>query len=581
MHITEEKLKNILEKSGLVEEKVFQAAKEESLRTSQTIPNILIGQGIVSEDYLIEILEPYFGVKIIDLKKITIPLETLELIPESYAKAKGVILFEYVKGRTDLRQGGEGRSLAKVAMLDPLDYDTIEFLRAKLNVWVEPYLTTSQNLKYGLKQYKKKIGAEFNKIISENIKKSLSIAGEPDLAKMAESVPIVTILDSIMEHAVSLGSSDIHFEPMAKEVLVRFRIDGIMHEILSLPKMIAPILVARVKVLANLLIDEHRVPQDGRFKFEIEDASVDIRVNVMPVFHGEKVEMRILKSSARPLTLEELGLNQRAIDIVYDEIKKTHGMILVTGPTGHGKTTTLYAILNILNTPKVNITTIEDPIEYEIPRINQTQVNPKTGITFANGLRSLLRQNPDIIMVGEIRDNETVEIAVHSALTGHLVLSSLHTNDAPAALPRLLDMGAPSFLLASTVNMVIAQRLVRRICTSCIESYSISPEIKRLIMAQLALNPEIKIKEKNLPKRLFRGKGCRVCGNSGFRGQVGVFEVLKVSDAIREFLLKEAPVGEIKKQAVKEGMQTMFEDGLQKVEKGITTIEEVLRVIRE
>ncbi|KKQ22040.1 hypothetical protein A2999_00625 [Candidatus Wolfebacteria bacterium RIFCSPLOWO2_01_FULL_38_11] len=571
MHITEEKLKLILEKSGLVDEKTFESAKEESLRLNHSIPNVLIGQGIISEDYLVELLTPYFDAKIVDLKKVVISQEILELIPESYAKSKNLVLFEYSKEE----------NLAKVAMIDPLDYEVIEFLRAKLNVWVEPYFTTFSSLKYGLRQYKKKIGEEFNKVISENIEKSFSVLGEPDLVKMAESVPIITILDSIMEHAATLGASDIHFEPLLKDVLVRFRIDGIMQEILGLPIAIAPILVARVKVLANLLIDEHRVPQDGRFKFNLEDSSIDIRVNVMPVFHGEKVEMRLLKSAARPLTLGELGLSNEAIEIIQDEIKKTHGMVLVTGPTGHGKTTTLYAILNILNTSKVNIVTIEDPIEYEVVRINQTQVNLKTGITFANGLRSILRQNPDIIMVGEIRDNETVDIAIHSALTGHLVLSSLHTNDAPSALPRFIDMGAAPFLLASTVNLVIAQRLVRKICSSCIESYPVTSELKKLIMAQLALHPEIEIKPKDIPQRLFRGKGCKICGSSGFHGQIGIFEVFRVSDGIKALLLKLTPVSEIKKQAIEDGMKTMFEDGLEKVEKGITTIEEVLRVIKE
>lgn len=570
-HITEIKLKDLLKKSGLISNEVFQSVKDESLRSGQDLTDVLIGRGDITEEYLSELLQPYFGAKIVDLKKVTISPETLGLIPEAYAKLKNIILFEF----------DPEIKTAKAAMLDPLDYDTIEFLRAKLGVWIEPHLTTLSGLRYGLKQYKKEIGKEFNKIIAENIEKSMTVVEDPDLVKMAEAVPIVAILDSVIEHAVALGSSDIHFEPLTKEVLVRFRIDGIMHEILSLPKIIAPILVARVKVLANLLIDEHKVPQDGRFKFELEEFGIDVRVNVMPVFHGEKVEMRLLKSSARPLTLEDLGLSANSVKIVYDEIRKTHGMILVTGPTGHGKTTTLYAILHILNMPEVNITTIEDPIEYEIPRVNQTQVNIKAGITFANGLRSLLRQNPDIIMIGEIRDNETVDIAVHSALTGHLVLSSLHTNDASGALPRLLDMGAVPFLLASTINLVIAQRLVRKICTSCIESYTTTPEIKKLIMAQLDLIPDATIKTKDIPTRLYRGKGCKVCGDSGLHGQIGIFETFRVSDAVKGLLLKSVPVGEIKKQAIKEGMETMFEDGLRKIEKGITTIEEVLRVVRE
>lgn len=571
MHITKQKLKGILLDSGLVNEADFVSAVEEARRSGQTIENILIGGGKVPEDYFAELLSPYYGAPVVNLKKegTTIDQATLELIPEMYAKSKNIVLFALDKEK----------GIAKVAMLDPFDYDTIEYVRAKLNVWVESFLTTAQSLRYGLKHYKKKVGGEFNEIISENIEQSLSLVEEKDVAKTAAAVPIVSILDSVIDRAVALGASDIHFEPLEKELLVRFRIDGIMQEILSLPKEIAPILVARVKILGSMQIDEHRVPQDGRFGFEVDDGgNIDIRVNIMPIFHGEKVEMRILKSSARPLTLKDLGMSDEGIATLENEIKKPHGMILVTGPTGHGKTTTLYAILHILNTPSVNITTIEDPIEYEFPRVNQTQVNTKSGVTFANGLRALLRQNPDIIMIGEIRDNETVEIAVHAALTGHLVLSSLHTNDAPSALPRLLDMGAPAFLLSSTVNLVIAQRLVRRICTSCIESYPASPEIVRLIKAQVELAGD---SVANVPGTLFRGRGCNVCGNSGFQGQVGIFELFRVTESIREMILREAPISEVRKKAIEEGMRTMFEDGLVKVEKGVTTIEEILRVVKE
>ena len=570
MHITQEKLKSILLESGLVDEAEFTSVAEESRRSGQTIENILIGTGKIPEDYFIELLSPYFGAEIINLKKETIDQALLELIPEVYAKSKNVVLFGLDKEK----------GIARVAMLDPFDYNTIEYLRAKLNLWIDPYLTAPQSLRYGLKHYKKKVGVEFNQVISENIEQSLALAEEKDVAKTAAAVPIVSILDSVINRAIALSASDIHFEPLERELLVRFRIDGIMQEILSLPKTIAPILVARVKILGSMQIDEHRMPQDGRFGFETDDGgNIDVRVNIMPIFHGEKVEMRILKSSARPLTLKDLGMSDDGIVLLESEIKKPHGMILVTGPTGHGKTTTLYAVLHILNTPAVNITTIEDPVEYEFPRVNQTQVNAKAGITFANGLRALLRQNPDIIMIGEIRDNETVEIAVHAALTGHLVLSSLHTNDAPSALPRLLDMGAPAFLLSSTVNLIIAQRLVRRICTSCIESYPASPEVLRLIKAQIELT--VGESEASIPSTLFRGRGCKVCGNSGFQGQVGIFELFRVNDAIREMILREAPISEVRKKAIEDGMKTMFEDGLVKVEKGVTTIEEILRVVKE
>lgn len=570
MHLKEEKLQNILLQSGIIDANSFQSAKEEASRSGREITAVLLGRNDITEDYLAELLEPYFGSPVVNLETVKIPRETLEMISETYAKLKNVVIFNY----------DAEKQIVKAAMLDPLDYDTIEFLRVKLNAWVLPHLTTQAGLKSVLKQYKRKIGEDFNKVIAENVRKSLSLTGETNIMKLAEAVPIVTILDSVIEHAVILNASDIHFEPLEEGVLVRYRIDGVLQEILNLHPAIAPILVARVKVLANLQIDEHRLPQDGRFRFELpESGNIDVRVNVMPVMHGEKVEMRLLRSSVRPLTLEELGLSSGAIKITLEETKKPHGMVLVTGPTGSGKTTTLYAILHILNTPKVNITTIEDPIEYEIARVNQTQVNSKAGITFANGLRSLMRQNPDIIMVGEIRDNETVEIAVHAALTGHLVLSSLHTNDAPSALPRLLDMGAPAFLLASTVNIIIAQRLVRKICLNCVESYKTPVEISRLIRGLGRVNAEFQTKI--IPSLMYRGRGCNLCGQSGFRGQIGIFEVLRISDEIKNLILKQSPAGEIRKQALKEGMETMFEDGLQKVERGITTIEEILRVVRE
>ncbi|MCK9344626.1 MAG: GspE/PulE family protein [Candidatus Pacebacteria bacterium] len=571
MHITKEKLKEIVLESGLVTEEDFVTATEEARRSGQSIPNILIGRGKIPEDYFTELVSPYYGAPIVNLRKEgeTISHEVLELIPEVYAKSKNVVLFAFDKEK----------GVAKLAMLDPFDYDTIEYVRAKLGVWVEVYLSTVPSLRYGLKQYKKKVGINFDQIISENVEQSLEVAGDADIAKGAAAVPIISILDNVIDHAASLNASDIHFEPLERELLVRFRVDGIMQEIVSLPKAIAPVLVARVKILASMQIDEHRTPQDGRFHFDMEDGgAIDVRVNIMPVFHGEKVEMRILKGAARPLTLKDLGFSEEATAVLQDEIKKPHGMILVTGPTGHGKTTTLYAILQILNTPSVNITTIEDPVEYEFPRVNQTQVNTKAGITFANGLRALLRQNPDIIMIGEIRDNETVEIAIHAALTGHLVVSSLHTNDATSALPRLLDMGAPAFLLSSTVNLVIAQRLVRRICASCTESYPASPEITRLIKAQIELSGNT---VSTVPDTLYRGRGCKVCGNSGFQGQIGIFELFRVTDAIRELILREATVAEVRKKAIEDGMTTMFEDGLNKVERGVTTIEEILRVVKE
>lgn len=571
MHIKEQKLKEILTTSGIVDEKSFDSAKVEALRLNQSITDILIAREEITEDYLIELLEPYVDIPRKSLSGMTIPKEALNLIPKLYAKTNGVVIFEYDKEK----------KIAKAAMIDPLEFNVIEYLRAKLDCWVEQYITTPSDIKNALKQYDKvNIGTEFNDIITENVKKLLTLSSEKDLEKLAADIPIVTILDAIIEHAIEMNASDIHFEPFETKLLVRYRIDGILHEIANLHELIIPILVARVKILANLHIDEHRVPQDGRFQYELEEVNkLAIRVNIMPVMYGEKVEMRLLKNSNRPLALSDLGLSKESIKYVMDGVQRPHGMILVTGPTGHGKTTTLYAILHILNTPKVNITTIEDPIEYEVPRINQTQVNIKAGITFANGLRSLLRQNPDVIMVGEIRDRETVDISIQAALTGHLVLSSLHTNDAPSALPRLVDMGAQPFLIVSTVNLIIAQRLLRRICRSCIVSYKISPEVQKIIQKQINFtNPDHK---QAIPETLFKGQGCKVCNGSGFQGQLGIFEIFKMSDEIRNLILQSINATVIRKQAIKEGMITMFEDGLQKVEQGITTIEELLRVVNE
>ncbi|KKQ42053.1 MAG: putative ATPases involved in pili biogenesis, PilB-like protein s [Parcubacteria group bacterium GW2011_GWE2_37_8] len=571
MHITHEDLKSVILGTGLITEDEFGLAKDEAFRSGQQISDVLIGRGNISEEYLVDYLSKFFKVEVVDLKKIELKKEIIEMLPESYAKSHRIIIFDFDKEKNVL----------KVAMIDPLDLEVLEFQRAKFrDMQVIPHLMTQSSLKHALKQYKKKIGEEFNKIIEENLKQSIvsGVSTTTDLSRMAEAIPIITILDSILEHASSLGSSDIHFEPFEDKFLIRFRIDGIMHEILSLPKQIAPILVARVKVLANLQIDIHTSPQDGRFRFEMEDQKIDVRVNIMPTFHGEKTEMRLLRGSARPLSLNELGISEEHIKTIEENLKKTHGLVLVTGPTGHGKTTTLYAMLHILNQPNVNIVTIEDPVEYEVPRINQTQVNPKAGITFALGLRALVRQNPDIIMIGEIRDNETVDIAINSALTGHLVLSTLHTNDAPTAIPRLIDMGAPPFLLASTINVVVAQRLVRRICNVCVVSYKPAEEVRKNIQTQMDF---VGVGSYKVPEFLYKGKGCKLCNWTGYRGQIGIFEIFNVNDVIRDLIMKQVSSDDIKKAAVKGGMTTMFEDGLSKVEAGTTTIEEVLRVIRE
>lgn len=569
MHIAPSALKDRLLESGFVTEADFEIAASEAERGERDVSDVLIGNGFITEDIFLEVMQPYYNVPVINLHRINIPKEILNLIPESTAKNKRIILYELDKEK----------SIAKLAMIDPFDYGSRSYISSLLGVSVEPSLIGISSLHHGLKQYAPTFGIDFSTEIKEKAKEA-QVEGGGSLIAKASSSSIVTILDKIIENAVTRNASDIHFEPLKDNLLVRFRIDGVLSVIVELPQELTAPLVARVKVLAGLAIDEHRIPQDGRFRFEGEEGvGTDVRVNIIPVLHGEKTEMRLLKQTTRPLSLGDLGLSSVAIKILEEQIHKPHGLVLITGPTGHGKTTTLYALLQILNTPDVNITTIEDPVEYEFPRINQTQVNNKTGVTFANGLRSLLRQNPDIIMIGEIRDNETVEISIHAALTGHRVLSSLHTNDAPSAISRLVDMGAEPFLLSTTLNVIVAQRLVRRICSTCVESYSADEKINAVIKEELIARGEQHIT--HLPLTLYRGKGCAACGNTGYLGQMGIYEVFPISDDIRQMIIDGADSSKLREKAIKEGMVTMFEDGLQKVEFGATTVDEVLRVARE
>ncbi|MBI5466168.1 MAG: type II/IV secretion system protein [Candidatus Kerfeldbacteria bacterium] len=566
MHLASDQLQKVLVDTGLVTTEDWQKATTEAGRSGQQVVDILIGQGTVTEDFVAETLAEHLGLPVVDLKKVEAPINYMEILPENVAKGRGLVIY------------GEQEGALLVAMEDPLDLQTVEYLKFRTGKPVRVALSAATGLKYTWRKYKKDIGKEFKRIIEENIAKTKAAGG--DAAKQAKDMPIISILDTIISHAVAHNSSDIHMEPWQEEVVVRFRVDGILQDIISLPSMVHSALVARVKILSNLQIDEHFKPQDGRFKFKTEDGEVAIRVSVMPTFHGEKVVLRLLASSVRPLSMNELGLSDKNIAILENNTAKTHGLILVTGPTGSGKTTTLYTALHKLNTPAVNICTIEDPIEYDIPRINQTQVNVKAGITFAEGLKSFLRQNPNIMMVGEIRDKETLEMAIHASLTGHLVLSTLHTNDAASAVPRLLDMGAEPFLLASTLNLVIAQRLVRRLCQNCVVSEKINKELVGVVKEQLALNPHPHFNVNDLTMR-FRGQGCPICGGQGYVGQLGIFELLEVNNSVRELIMERTDAVKLQEMATKNGMETMFEDGLTKVQRGITTMEEVLRVVRE
>ena len=472
MRVEPQQLKAFLLDSGLVSKEDIEAAEKKSQKTKKNLDEILVKDGKIQEDDLRRLEAYILGIPYVSLEREKIDLKVLSLIPEPIARTHNIVAFR--------RTGND----LEVAMLDPEDIETIDFIKKKADLRILPRLTDRDSIKNALRQYQKSLKAEFGEIIQKEAVILEPIVGETeagaevtaeDLRKLAEDLPVVRIVDTLIRHAILQRASDIHIEPMEKEVLVRYRIDGILRDAMVLPRQIAQAIIARIKILSNLRLDEHRLPQDGRFKMETPEEKLSFRVSILPVYDGEKSVMRILHETSKGFTLESLGFHGEQLERLHHAIKRPLGMLLATGPTGCGKTTTLYTILDILNTPGVNISTIEDPIEYRIPRINQTQVKPEIGLTFANGLRSLVRQDPDIVMVGEIRDNETASLAINAALTGHLVLSTLHTNSAAGALPRLLEMKVEPFLIASTVNVITAQRLVRRLYENK-TPYTLSPE---------------------------------------------------------------------------------------------------------
>lgn len=560
MRILPEKLKEIVLKAGFVSEDNFNKALKTAEDLGRPLEDVLVFRGLINEESLGQLIAEFYKAPFAGLKHKIIPLEVLTLIPEKLARSYRILPFE--KAEKELY----------LAMEDPGDFEAIEFAKRQTGLKIKPFFATPEAITKALSQYKKNIRNEFSQIITENIEKTKAVV-DKNLTKAASDIPVIKILDTILEYAIAERASDIHIELQEKDLLIRYRIDGMLRDIISLPPEIHPAVIARIKVLTHLKIDEHRVPQDGRFKFRVDDDFISFRVSIIPSFYGENIVMRLLFESSRPLSLEELGLTGKNYEVLHRNTQKPHGLVLVTGPTGSGKTTTLYSVLNILNTAEVKTCTIEDPIEYSMARITQIQVNPTTGLTFAAGLRAFVRHDPDIIMVGEIRDRETVEMAIHSALTGHLVLSTLHTNDAPGAVPRMLDMGAESFLLASTINAIVAQRLVRRICTACIERFTPDKET----LASVEKRFGVKMDKRDF----YRGKGCPECGGSGYKGRVGIFEIMENSISLQKLILKKSSSDEIRAQALKEGMTSMLADGLDKVSAGITTIEEVLRVVQE
>ncbi len=564
-----QQLKEKLIQDNLLTPERFDVLTAEAERKEQNLIDLLVSEGIADIAYLNSFVAASLGVELANLSRRPIDEQALKLLSEEIARQRRVIVFNR-----------EADGALDVAAADPSDLETIEFLKQHLKAKIRPFYATPEDLQRGFSVYGLEAASDFKKIIEENIQASLR-SQTKSAAEAAAELPIVAIVDNLLSYAESLRASDIHLEILEETTMVRYRIDGVLYEMMRIPKTVHPALVARIKILGGLKIDEHYKPQDGRFRHQIVGQIIDIRVAVMPTYYGEKVEMRLLESSQKPLSLEELGMLPKIAEVVSENLKKAYGMILSCGPTGCGKTTTLYALMNILNKPNVNIVTIEDPIEYNMRYINQSQINPQAGITFGSGLRALLRQDPNIVMVGEIRDKETAGIAIQAALTGHLLLSSLHTNDAPTAIPRLIDLEAPPFLVSSVLNLIIAQRLVRRICLSCIYSQEAGREVKEVIIKQLK---ELKVPapESRVPKILYRGKGCLACGNTGYRGRLGIFEIVESTDKIKKVITDPRFSAEaLREEARKEGSETMFEDGLAKVQLGLTTIEEVLRVIRE
>jgi len=520
-----------------------------------------------------------YGVTFADLQGITIDRALLSLLPESIVQTHAIVVFGIDKTA----------GLLSVATRDPQDIQTLDFIQKKTGYQLHVFYTDSASIKHIVKQYHANIEEEIANL-SEAPLAPNSSRGITELSRIAHEVPIVKIVDTLLNYAVYQGASDIHIEPGEKEVQVRYRVDGLLFDVMSLPKAFTEAMVARIKVLSNLKIDEHRKPQDGRFKIDLDGKKIAFRVSILPVYDGEKVVMRLLDESAKVLTFEQLGMSTDNSQTLLTNTSKPNGIILVTGPTGSGKTTTLYSILHTLNKPEVNISTIEDPIEYRIQRVNQSQIAPKVDFTFATGLRSLLRQDPDIIMVGEIRDEETAQISAHAAMTGHLVLSTLHTNDAVGAVSRLVEMGVPNYLVASTTNLIIGQRLVRKLCQNCRASYNLDASTladigKQFdvddVISRLQAMGELEANASLDEILFFHGKGCAECNNRGYRGRVGIYEMLVIDDIIGNAILEKKPAERILELARASGMITMAEDGFVKAKRGDTTIEEILRVTKE
>jgi type IV pilus assembly protein PilB len=570
---------------------------ERSTKEKRPLRELVVADNLASEQEIAKMYALQINVPYTEFNAKDIPSEILKLVPEHIAKQYRVVLFDKEKGT----------GVFLVAMEDPDDIEAVDTLQKVLGTNIRTFVANRSNINAGIDRYRENIGSELTKVVSAEDQPLEDEVKEEDIA---EDSPIAQTVNLIIEYAIRSGASDVHIEPREQYVSVRYRIDGILKEVNRLPKKIMAALTSRIKILSSLKIDERRVPQDGRLKIVVGDKGWSLRVSTLPIMEGEKVVMRILNDASKAQTLEQLGYWGKSLETIKDAMSQPHGMILVTGPTGSGKSTSLFSVLSILNSPSVNISTVEDPVEYHVPGVNQTQVNPKAGMTFASGLRALLRQDPNIIMVGEIRDGETAGLAVQAALTGHLVLSTLHTNNAATCLPRLLDMGIEPFLIASTVRAVIGQRLVRRLCVVCRERYT--PDETQLVgitkmfhledqktmarynaLEKQALDGgvgksedesanELSTTDKAV-RYLWRAhkSGCDACNHNGYKGRIGIYEALGNSEEIQAMIVSNATSDKIQQQATAEGMITMQMDGFIKALRGLTAVEEILRVTRE
>lgn len=561
-----DKLLQLIKTKNLIPDDQLEDLKLKAINSGQPLEELLHQANLLSEIELVKLKAEALNIPFVEIGSRAIGIDVLRLVPEPVARRYNLVPFE-LRGQ-----------VLKLAMTDPLDIQAIKFVEQKSGKRIEAYFALPSEIIAAIgQQYAQSVTAE----VSEAVREISVVTPENIIEKAAYGTiredPIPRIVSRLLEYGMKSRASDVHIEAKEQSTSVRYRIDGILHEKIVLPKKVHEGVVSRIKILAGMKIDERRIPQDGRFSFKVGDHEVDLRVSTLPTVYGEKAVMRILEKSVKVPSLLELGLRGTALKIVEGNITNPNGIVLITGPTGSGKTTTLYSILNKIATPKVNVITLEDPVEYQVPGVNQVQINPAAGLTFASGLRSILRQDPDIIMVGEIRDIETADLAIQASLTGHLVFSTVHTNSAAGALPRMLDMKAEPYLMVSSVSCIVGQRVVRRVCLECKEPYT--PPAAVLETIKTTLGPLFPTDNTQL--KFTKGKGCSSCNDTGYHGRIGIFEVLPVTEKIGILILERKPAGQLEVQAKKEGMITMVQDGFLKAIKGITTVDEVLRVAQD